>query len=73
MSLDMAYLAAGRLDVLYSSANLNEWDVAAGMLLIKEAGGVLLNKDGKPISDYHDLAIMTNISLCEMAPKLVQI
>ncbi len=72
MTLDMAYLAAGRLDVLYSAPNANEWDIAAGMLLIKEAGGILLDKDGKPISSEKDLAIMTNIGLCSMAPKLVQ-
>ncbi len=73
MTLDMAYLAAGRLDVLYSAPNANEWDIAAGMLFVKEAGGILLDKNGKPIRSWKDLAIMTNIGLCSMAPKLVQI
>jgi len=73
MTLDMAYLAAGRVDVLYSTPNSNEWDIAAGMLLIKEAGGVLLDKNGRPTNSGKDLAIMTNIGLCSMAPKLVQI
>ncbi len=73
MTLDMAYLAAGRLDVLYSAPNAYEWDVSAGMLLIKEAGGVLLDKTGNPIESEKDLAIMTNIGLCSIAPKLVHI
>ena len=73
MTLDMAYLAAGRIDVLYSAPNSNEWDIAAGMLLIKEAGGVLLDKNGRPTSSEEDLAVMTNIGLCSMASKLVKI
>ncbi len=73
MTLDMAYLAAGRIDVLYSVPNSNEWDIAAGMLLIKEAGGVLLDKNGHPTSSEEDLAVMTNIGLCSMASKLVKI
>lgn len=73
MTLDMAYLAAGRLDVLYSTPNSNEWDIAAGMLFVKEAGGVLLDKNGKPIRSEKDLAIMTNIGLSSSAPKLLQV
>ena len=38
----MAYVAAGRYDG-YFQKNLNLWDIAAGIILIKEAGG-LLNK-----------------------------
>ena len=37
-SLDMAYVAAGRCDGLWQR-DLNYWDVAAGILLVKEAGG----------------------------------
>jgi len=37
-SLDMAYLAAGRCDGFWQR-DLNYWDIAAGILLIKEAGG----------------------------------
>ena len=39
-ALDMAYVAAGRFDG-YFQENLNLWDVAAGIILIKEAGGIL--------------------------------
>lgn len=71
MTLDMAYLAAGRTDVLYTSTGSNEWDVAAGMLLIKEAGGILLDKDGNPTIDFKKLAIMTNINLCAASTKFI--
>lgn len=37
-AIDLAYVAAGRLDAFYEYA-LNPWDVAAGILLIQEAGG----------------------------------
>ena len=39
-ALDLAYVGAGRFDG-YFQDNLNIWDVAAGILIIKEAGGVL--------------------------------
>src|SRR3546814_2239187 len=37
-SLDLAWVAAGRFDGFWE-ADLNIWDVAAGMLLVREAGG----------------------------------
>ena len=39
-SLDMAFVAAGRLDG-YWERNLKAWDVAAGIIMIREAGGVV--------------------------------
>ena len=39
-ALDMAYVAAGRYDG-YFQKDLNIWDVAAGIIIIKEAGGIL--------------------------------
>ena len=39
-ALDLAYVAAGRLDGFWE-IGVMEWDVAAGILLIKEAGGVI--------------------------------
>ena len=39
-ALDMAYVAAGRFDG-YFQENLNLWDIAAGIVLVKEAGGSL--------------------------------
>lgn len=44
-SLEMAYVAAGRLDA-YISFNLAPWDMAAGAVLIKEVGGKATNYRG---------------------------
>ncbi len=44
-ALDLAYIACGRLD-LFWEFNLNPWDVAAGVLLIREAGGVCTDMRG---------------------------
>jgi myo-inositol-1(or 4)-monophosphatase len=48
-ALDLAYVAAGRLDGYWQLGN-NPWDFAAGALLIQEAGGVVVGLDGNP--DY---------------------
>ena len=44
-ALDLAYVASGRLDGFFQN-KINIWDIAAGVLLIKEAGGIIndLNK-----------------------------
>lgn len=47
-ALDLAYLAAGRNDIFFE-LTLSPWDIAAGDLLVREAGGIITNKDGKDI------------------------
>ncbi len=44
-ALDMCYVACGRLDG-YWEYHLNPWDFAGGVLLVREAGGVVSNIDG---------------------------
>ncbi|TGQ67647.1 inositol monophosphatase [Mesorhizobium sp. M00.F.Ca.ET.186.01.1.1] len=44
-SLDLAYVAAGRMDGFWE-VGLSAWDVAAGLLLIREAGGFVSDMDG---------------------------
>ena len=44
-ALDMAYVAAGRCDGFWQR-NLNYWDIAAGIILIKEAGGFITDFTG---------------------------
>lgn len=46
-ALDLAYVAAGRLDG-YWEYKLSSWDVAAGVLLVQEAGGRVTAIDGGP-------------------------
>ena len=44
-SLDLAYVAAGRFDGFWQR-NLNYWDIAAGIILVKEAGGYVTDFKG---------------------------
>lgn len=44
-ALDLAYVAAGRFDAFWE-LNLNEWDIAGGVLLVKEAGGLISDFNG---------------------------
>ena len=45
-SLDMAYVAAGRCDGFWQR-DLNYWDIAAGIILIKESGGLVTDFKGE--------------------------
>jgi myo-inositol-1(or 4)-monophosphatase len=45
-SLDLAYVAAGRFDAFWERG-LHSWDIAAGALLIREAGGYVTDADGE--------------------------
>jgi myo-inositol-1(or 4)-monophosphatase len=46
-ALDLAYVAAGRFDGFFEFG-LKPWDVAAGSLLVQEAGGTMVRIDGAP-------------------------
>lgn len=48
-ALNCCYVAAGRLDAYFATSGIQAWDVAAGVLLITEAGGSLTNPDGGPL------------------------
>lgn len=50
-AIDMAYVACGRFDGFWEEG-LNPWDVAAGVLLIEEAGGRVSRYDGEKIDVY---------------------
>ena len=50
-SLDLALVAAGQFDGFYE-ASLHAWDVAAGMLLVTEAGGVITDYEGRPFHPF---------------------
>jgi len=44
-ALDLAYLASGRCDAVWER-NLNYWDIAAGIIIVKEAGGTVTDFKG---------------------------
>ena len=60
-ALDIAYVASGRLDG-YAQSNLNLWDIAAGIVLIKEAGGVINDIDLNIIKNIKVLASSAEIN-----------
>ncbi len=60
-ALDLAYVASGRLDGFYQK-NLNIWDIAAGILLINEAGGVIDHMDINQIKKHKIIASSETIS-----------
>jgi myo-inositol-1(or 4)-monophosphatase len=56
-SLDLALVAAGRLDG-YWERNLAPWDIAAGQIIVREAGGMVSGIEG------HDNALTTGNVVC---------
>lgn len=58
-ALDLAYVACGRFDG-YWELKLSPWDVAAGSLILTEAGGVITDLDKTPFSIHTDSLIATN-------------
>ena len=60
--LGLAYAAAGRLD-LYFHHHLSPWDLASGILLVREAGGVVTERQGDPTTLSSDSAIASSATL----------
>ena len=59
-ALDMAYVANGRYDGYFQN-DLNIWDIAAGIILIQEAGGIMNNIDLSSIEKIKIVASSTDI------------
>ena len=60
-ALDMAYVASGRYDGYFQN-NLNLWDIAAGIILIKEAGGLINQLDLSVNENLKVIASSTDIN-----------
>jgi myo-inositol-1(or 4)-monophosphatase len=58
-AIDLAYLACGRFDGFWEDG-LNAWDVAAGLLLIEEAGGRITDFSGAPLDIYSPKVLASN-------------
>ena len=67
-ALDLAWVAAGRFDAFWERG-LNPWDVAAGMVLIREAGGMVDDIDGKPDVLKTGNILATNTTLYPLLVK----
>ncbi|MBJ7601119.1 MAG: hypothetical protein JF922_23980 [Candidatus Dormibacteraeota bacterium] len=70
MSLSLAYSAAGSIDVFCSSRRARIFDLTAGLLMIREVGGIVTDLDGAPIHQLAvDLETRTTL-LCSAYPGL---
>lgn len=58
-ALDLAYVACGRLDGFWE-LKLKPWDMAAGILLVEEAGGVVSDRTGESTGIFTDSILATN-------------
>ena len=61
-ALDMAYVAAGRFDG-YWERNLKPWDIAAGGLIVLEAGGAVAGADGEAFDPHSGSICCANLDL----------
>jgi len=70
-ALDLAWLAAGRLHATAMLSNL-PWDVTAGMLLVREAGGAVYDFDGSPHDADSRYTIASAAALVEPVGTIVR-
>ncbi len=70
-ALDLAYVAAARFDGFYEEG-LRPWDVAAGVLLVEEAGGRVTHYDGTPFDHYRPPIAATNGLLHEAVLRVLR-
>ena len=58
-AINLAYVAVGRFDGFYAFDN-NVWDVAGGVVLLREAGGHLTAPDGSAYDPFSPVALASN-------------
>ncbi|MFM7326528.1 MAG: inositol monophosphatase family protein, partial [Nodosilinea sp.] len=58
-AMDLAYVACGRLDG-YWERGLSTWDITAGIVLVREAGGRVTAYDGSPLAVTSGRLLATN-------------
>ncbi len=72
-ALDLAYVAAGRLDGFWE-LKLKAWDVAAGVLMVREAGGTVTTFDGSSYDIFNGRIVASNgLIHNEMVTMLVSV
>ncbi|HEY1031927.1 MAG TPA: inositol monophosphatase family protein [Flavipsychrobacter sp.] len=70
-AIDLCWVACGRFDGFWEY-NLSSWDVAAGYLIVQEAGGVITNFDGEPYSVFDKQTLATNGHIHENMLQLIK-
>lgn len=61
-ALDLSYVACGRFDVFWEYG-LAEWDMSAGVLIVREAGGTVTHYDGSPFDLHKHGGLLSSNSL----------
>lgn len=69
-ALDLAWIAAGRFDGFWEHG-LSPWDIAAGLLIIREAGGYVTDRSGRPANLESDPIIAGNPAIQERLLGLI--
>jgi myo-inositol-1(or 4)-monophosphatase len=70
-ALDLCYVAAGRFDGFWE-VTLNPWDMAAGVVILREAGGTVTNFTGAPHSIYERELVASNGPIHQAMLDLLQ-
>ena len=70
-AIDLCWVACGRFDGFWEY-NLSSWDVAAGYLLVEEAGGRITNFEGEPYSVFDKQTLATNGHIHEEMLRLIK-
>ena len=70
-ALDMAYVAAGRCDG-YWQRNLNYWDIAAGIIIVKEAGGFVTDFNGNSKYVENKTILATNAKIGDQMREILR-
>ena len=68
--LDLAYVAAGRAEMFWHK-NLKYWDIAAGIIIVKEAGGTITDFKGKTFDLKNKEILATNSRLDSETVKIL--
>jgi myo-inositol-1(or 4)-monophosphatase len=71
-AIDLAYIACGRFDGFWEDG-LRAWDVAAGLLLIEEAGGRVTNFNGGSLDIYTPKVLASNALVHEAMMKVLRL
>ncbi len=72
-ALDLVYVARGSYDAFFEQG-LNEWDVAAGICIVREAGGKVLDFDGNRHQTHQaDQVIACNAQIDEQMMEVMQL
>jgi len=70
-AIDLCWVACGRFDGFWEY-NLNPWDLAAGYLIVQEAGGRITNFEGKPYNVFDKETLATNGLIHEEMLSLIR-